>query len=163
MKIVLGKKSHEHMLYFGLMTIIPLGILSFLVVRTFVFESQKDDGIYIILLGILLVYGSIGFIKALLMPMFLIESDHLYLYLNYQGYTKKIELSNIKEVKPRRYRMRRGSFSFGTITLYEKSQIYTIGYVSQCEQVALNIMKKANEHNGIREYNDHFNIDTNLV
>lgn len=138
MKHILGVKSSG---YIG-MNVFAFIILSLLLVLVVVLEVDLDGSenwmIYFIVGCV--IYLILDIIIQSRKPSTLMSYDDVNLYLHYASYTETIELQQIKQAIPKRTRAKLTTYSFGKVIIYTTKGEYSIGIVSDCEQVCIELM-----------------------
>jgi len=143
MRETIGEKSvgdiFTHVLLF-----IVLGGLTIIYMRTNRIAESTYESIMVYVTGALSVILFFLAINEIMKPRVMIESDKMYLYLNYRHHTEEIPLYDIVQAQAKRVRSRAITYSFGKITIHTTKDSHRIGNVSNCEDVALRIMRLVN-------------------
>ncbi|MDO9629777.1 MAG: hypothetical protein Q7I99_07725 [Acholeplasmataceae bacterium] len=142
MKKVIGVKSKGNMVLNGIALTVGMfyfSVLLYVSTRNAVLADGTEFFlIVIILLFLILISVWIQYEKK---PKNMIECDEEYIHLNYPSFVESIPLSSVIQVTPKQVPSRAMLYTFGRVIVHTEQKKYEIGVVSECEEVALEIMK----------------------
>jgi|GEM_PF-2058768 hypothetical protein len=149
MKEVIGVKSKGNSFVYRSFFVVSLVVFTFSLLMKLQGQDTRDE-VQVLLIGSLIMMIIMGIILISIKnkPTNAIECDGEYLYINEPDTVIKIQLTSIVHVAPRRIRSRYMTYTFGRLTVHTADKRYeTTVVISECEEVAHEIMKLAAKNN----------------